>query len=78
MQLQNVAAWQSNFSTQPLYRDIVDHITATIPTGAIHQMSQLSGRVDAMEGYLQVIGTNLKKRKTTDTTGVGAVQPPGN
>ncbi|KAG6025785.1 hypothetical protein E4U41_001455 [Claviceps citrina] len=63
MQLRVLNTWQSNFTTRGLYREIVEHITRTLPTGLTSQMAVLSARVDAVEGHLRAGEAALKKRK---------------
>ncbi|GAO14250.1 hypothetical protein UVI_02001190 [Ustilaginoidea virens] len=50
VQLQVLHAWQANFTTKPLYRDIVEHINATLPKGIPRQVSALTDRISALEG----------------------------
>lgn len=65
LQLRVLNKWQSNFTTKPMYREIVDHITKTLPTGTIRQLSALSLRLDAVESQLGTSSDGtLKKRKT--------------
>lgn len=65
LQLRVLNKWQSNFTTKPMYREIVDHITKTLPTGTIRQLSALSSRIDAVESQLRTSSDGtLKKRKT--------------
>lgn len=64
MQVQCVTAWQNNFNTKPLYRDIVEHINATLPSGTAKQVAALAVRLDALEGQLMAAGEgSLKRRK---------------
>ncbi|KAK2605959.1 hypothetical protein QQS21_003685 [Conoideocrella luteorostrata] len=63
MQLQVVNTWQCNFTTKPLYRDIVEHINATMPTATVTQISLLNSRVDAIEGLLKYDDGAMRKRK---------------
>ncbi|GAB0134995.1 hypothetical protein EsDP_00003347 [Epichloe bromicola] len=65
LQLRVLNKWQSNFTTKPMYREIVDHITKTLPTGTIRQLSALSTRIDAVESQMRTSSDGtLKKRKT--------------
>ena len=63
MQFEVVNSWQTNFSTKPLYRDIIAHITATLPTGTMKQLSTLTTRVDNLEGQIRGGDLSSKKRK---------------
>ncbi|RFU80950.1 hypothetical protein TARUN_1235 [Trichoderma arundinaceum] len=49
LQLQGLNAWQNNFSTKGLYRDIVQHITRTLPSGTTLQIENLRRRVEVIE-----------------------------
>ncbi|KAG5936144.1 hypothetical protein E4U53_000280 [Claviceps sorghi] len=66
MQLRVVNTWQSNFTTKPLYLDIVGHITKTLPNGLIKQVSVLASRVDAVESQLRMGEAATKKRKLAE------------
>lgn len=67
MQVRNVQSWQSNFTTKALYRDIVDHINATLPSGISRQVGTLTTRMEAIEGRLHAAqGGDAKKRKMED------------
>ncbi|KAG5985614.1 hypothetical protein E4U54_005919 [Claviceps lovelessii] len=64
MQLRVVNTWQSNFTTKPLYLDIVAHINRTLPSGIHAKMSMLASRVEAVESQLRADeAAALKKRK---------------
>ncbi|KAG6004107.1 hypothetical protein E4U21_001378 [Claviceps maximensis] len=64
LQVRVVNTWQSNFTTKPLYLDIVGHINRTLPNGIHSRVSTLASRVDAVESQLKEgEATSLKKRK---------------
>ncbi|KAM4059920.1 hypothetical protein HRG_002461 [Hirsutella rhossiliensis] len=68
MQVRDVHSWQNNFTTRPLYKDIVDHINATLPNGVLNQLKGLAARVAGIEGYLHAAeGGDAKKRKVQAT-----------
>ncbi|KND94178.1 hypothetical protein TOPH_01091 [Tolypocladium ophioglossoides CBS 100239] len=63
-QVYSLQSWQDNFSTRLLYRDIVEHIKATVPTGVLQQLNHLSARVASVEVQLGVSdGGAVKRRK---------------
>ncbi|KAG5979208.1 hypothetical protein E4U55_005454 [Claviceps digitariae] len=71
MQLRVVNTWQSNFTTKPLYLDIVGHINRTLPNGINSRVSMLASRVDAVENQLRIgeataAAAGLKRRKMTE------------
>ncbi|KAG5922755.1 hypothetical protein E4U42_005357 [Claviceps africana] len=66
MQLRVVNTWQSNFTTKPLYLDIVNHITKTLPNGLIRQVAVLAARVDALESQLRMSEAATKRPRLTE------------
>lgn len=64
MQVRDLQSWQNNFTTRPLYKDIVDHINATLPNGVLTQLKNLGTRVGGIESHLHAAeGAEAKKRK---------------
>ncbi|KAG5974384.1 hypothetical protein E4U58_003172 [Claviceps cyperi] len=63
LQLRVMNAWQSNFTTKPLYKDIVDEITRTLPNGVIKQVAMLNSRLGAVEGQLKGGEEPVKRRR---------------
>ncbi|KAG8419152.1 hypothetical protein J3459_011501 [Metarhizium acridum] len=52
LQLQTVSAWQRNFTTKDLYRDIIKHITNNLPPGPLQNISSLTTRLETIEALL--------------------------
>ncbi|KJZ80390.1 hypothetical protein HIM_00240 [Hirsutella minnesotensis 3608] len=67
MQIRTLQSWQDNFTTRPLYKEIVDHITATLPNGVLNQLQVLGSRIEGIEYRLEATeeGEALKRRKMT-------------
>ncbi|KAG5964321.1 hypothetical protein E4U57_005395 [Claviceps arundinis] len=63
LQLRVLNAWQSNFTTKPLYKDIVDEITRTLPNGVIKQVAMLNSRLGVVEGQLKAGEESVKRRR---------------
>ncbi|KAF4582067.1 chromosome segregation protein SMC-like [Ophiocordyceps camponoti-floridani] len=67
LQVRSVQTWQNNFTTRPLYEDIVSHITQTLPNGVWAQMTSLSNKIDKVESTLALWeerdGVSAKKRR---------------
>ncbi|EHK24476.1 uncharacterized protein TRIVIDRAFT_11899, partial [Trichoderma virens Gv29-8] len=66
IQVQTLNSWQTNFSTQGLYRDMVNHINRTIPEGpaAVPQIKLLKQQVSGIETRIAAWeSTSNKKRK---------------
>ncbi|KAG6025253.1 hypothetical protein E4U40_002781 [Claviceps sp. LM458 group G5] len=63
LQLRVMNAWQSNFTTKPLYKDIVNEITRTLPNGVIKQVAMLNSRLGAVEGQLKGGDESVKRRR---------------
>ncbi|PHH69364.1 hypothetical protein CDD80_6793 [Ophiocordyceps camponoti-rufipedis] len=67
LQVRSVQTWQNNFTTKPLYEDIVSHITQTLPNGVWEQMTSLRNKVNKVESTLALWeerdGTGAKKRR---------------
>ncbi|EQK99716.1 hypothetical protein G6O67_001490 [Ophiocordyceps sinensis] len=64
MQVRDVQSWQDNFTTRPLYKDIVDHINATLPNGVVNQLKTLAMKIEGIEGHLHATeGGDTKRRK---------------
>lgn len=54
-QLANMTAWQNNFDTRNLYRDIVKHINATLPETTSKQLGPLSENVRALGDRIKAV-----------------------
>lgn len=65
LHLQSLGAWQNNFSTKGLYRDILNHINATLPQGVAMQLKKLKQHMDAAETRIAACenGISRKRRK---------------
>lgn len=65
LHLQGLGQWQNNFSTKGLYRDILNHINATMPDGVVVQLRNLKQRVDVAETRIAACenGISNKRRK---------------
>ncbi|PFH56766.1 hypothetical protein XA68_16026 [Ophiocordyceps unilateralis] len=64
LQVRSVQAWQNNFTTRPLYREIVAHINQTLPNGIHMQLDNLSARLDSMQALLDDgEGGSAKRRR---------------
>lgn len=65
LHLQGLGAWQNNFSTKGLYRDILNHINATMPDGIVVQLRNLKQRMEVAETRIAACenGTSNKRRK---------------
>lgn len=65
LHLQGLGAWQNNFSTKGLYRDILNHINATMPQGIAMQLKKLKQHMDAAETRIAACenGISNKRRK---------------
>lgn len=70
MQLQCLNAWQTQFTTKDLYKDIVKHINDTMPSGLTKQLRSALARLDALEKTVHNGSDELpyKKRKTQNGT----------
>ncbi|RDA84744.1 hypothetical protein CP532_6938 [Ophiocordyceps camponoti-leonardi (nom. inval.)] len=51
-QVRSLQEWQNNFTTRPLYKDIVAHITETLPNGVWAQIRALTGRLNELQALL--------------------------
>lgn len=63
MQLTCIVAWQNNFSTRSLYREIVDHIKATMPPFMDTKLEALAARVQTVEARVATDGSGLAKKR---------------
>ncbi|KAG5925251.1 hypothetical protein E4U61_000028 [Claviceps capensis] len=63
LQLRVMNTWQSNFTTKPLYKDIVEHITRTLPNGVIKQVAMLNSRFGDLERQLKGGDESVKRRR---------------
>ncbi|KAG6187380.1 hypothetical protein E4U27_007972 [Claviceps purpurea] len=63
LQLRVMNAWQSNFTTKPLYKDIVEHITRTLPNGVIKQVAVLNSRLGELERQVKGGDESVKRRR---------------
>ncbi|RDA90182.1 hypothetical protein CP533_1022 [Ophiocordyceps camponoti-saundersi (nom. inval.)] len=72
-QLRNLQEWQNNFTTRPLYKDIVAHITETLPNSVWTQIRTLTGRINDLQALLENLGdaSSAKRRRTEGPMGNG-------
>ncbi|KAK1245304.1 hypothetical protein MKX08_004933 [Trichoderma sp. CBMAI-0020] len=65
LHLQGLGAWQNNFSTKGLYKDILNHINATMPDGTVVQLRKLKQRMEVAETRIAAYerGISNKRRK---------------
>ncbi|PTB43396.1 hypothetical protein M441DRAFT_135741 [Trichoderma asperellum CBS 433.97] len=70
MQLQALTVWQNNFSTKGLYRDILNHINATMPDGTVTQLRSLKQRMEVAETRIAACENSVsnKRRKLPSGT----------
>ncbi|KAL9489493.1 hypothetical protein ACSS6W_001770 [Trichoderma asperelloides] len=70
MQLQALTVWQNNFSTKGLYRDILNHINATMPDGTVMQLRSLKQRMEVAETRIAACENSVsnKRRKLPSGT----------
>ncbi|RCI17372.1 hypothetical protein L249_2408, partial [Ophiocordyceps polyrhachis-furcata BCC 54312] len=52
-QVRSLQQWQNNFTTRPLYKDIVAHVTETLPNSVWAQIRTLTGRVNEVQALLE-------------------------
>lgn len=63
MQLQAVTVWQNNFNTKGLYRDILNHINATMPDGTVMQLRSLKQRMEGAETRIAVCENSISNKR---------------
>ncbi|EHK49011.1 hypothetical protein TRIATDRAFT_315374 [Trichoderma atroviride IMI 206040] len=65
LHIQGLGAWQNNFSTKGLYKDILNYINATMPDGTVVQLRRLKQRMEVAETRIAACenGTSNKRRK---------------
>ncbi|PHH93181.1 hypothetical protein CDD83_10730 [Cordyceps sp. RAO-2017] len=69
MQVRDVQSWQNNFTTRPLYRDIVEHINATLPNGVAQQLRTLTARLESFEHYFETTNAGAYKKRRLNPDG---------
>ncbi|KAL7795246.1 hypothetical protein V8C37DRAFT_374952 [Trichoderma ceciliae] len=69
LQLQGLNAWQANFNTRGLYRDILGHINSTLPDGTLMQLKTLRQRVEVIETRMSGCENNTSNKKRKLSSG---------
>lgn len=72
LQMKSVQTWQNNFTTRPLFNDIVKQMRETIPSGYTEQLRELTSRMQEIEGQ---VGASNKRRKTMAEEGAATARP---